>query len=283
MRRDLDLVLRQIRYQNKIFWRTPVAAFFTIGFPLMFLVLFTAIFGNDEISSLGVTTAQFYAPALAVFGAASATYTNLAVTTAIARDNGILKKIRGTPLPPSAYIAGRVGSAVFIALIAVVIMMGVGVIVYAVEIIGATLGAAFVTFVVGAAAFAALGLMVAALVPNGDSAPAVANATLLPLAFVSDIFIVTEDSPGWMEALGNFFPLKHFATAFGDAFDPTLTGSGFSWSGGDNEYAIGLHLAVIAAWGIGGALVAVRFFTWEPRGHRGGRQRRTRTEVSSGA
>jgi ABC-2 type transport system permease protein len=283
MRHDLSLVYLQIRYQNKIFWRTPVAAFFTIAFPLMFLVLFTAIFGNDEISSLGVTTAQFYAPALAVFGAASATYTNLAVTTAIARDEGILKKIRGTPLPPWAYIAGRVGSAVFIALIAVVIMMGVGVIVYGVEVIGSTLVAALVTFVAGAAAFAALGLMVAALVPNGDSSPAVANATLLPLAFVSDVFIVTEDSPGWMEALGNFFPLKHFAAAFGDAFNPTLTGSGFAWSGSGNEYAIGLHLAVIAAWGVGAAVVAVRYFKWEPQGHRTGRRKqRGSAQVSSG-
>lgn len=276
MKRYLDLVVRQISYQNKIFWRTPVAAFFTIGFPLMFLVLFTAIFGNDEISSLGVTTAQFYAPALAVFGAASATYTNLAVTTAIARDNGILKKIRGTPLPPSAYIAGRVGSAVLIALIAVVIMLGVGVVVYGVEIMASTLGAALVTLVVGAAAFAALGLMVAALVPNGDSSPAVANATLLPLAFVSDVFIVTEDSPGWMEALGNFFPLKHFATAFGEAFNPTLSGSGFAWSGSATEYAIGLHLAVIAAWGIGAALIAVRYFKWDPQGHRSSRKRSER-------
>jgi ABC-2 type transport system permease protein len=283
MRRDLALVLQQIRYQNRIFWRSPVSAFFTIVFPLMFLVLFTALFGNDEISSLGVTTAQFYAPALAVFGAASATYTNLSITTAIARDEGILKKIRGTPLPPSAYIAGRVGSAVWIALIAVVIMMTVGAVVYGVEIRGSTFVAAAVSFVVGAAAFAALGLMVAALVPNGDSAPAVAQATLLPIAFVSDVFIVTDDGPAWMEALGNIFPLKHFVAAFGDAFNPTLSGSGFAWSGSGDEYAVGAHLAVMAVWGIGAAIIAVRFFKWDPQGHRtGGRRGRSkRTGVLS--
>ena len=139
MPRDLELVYRQVRYQNKIFWRTPVSAFFTIVLPLMFLVLFTAIFGNDEIESLGVTTAQFYAPALAVFAAASATYSNLSITTAIARDEGILKKVRGTPLPPWAYIAGRVGSAVWIAVIAVIVMMMVGSVAYGVEIIGSTI------------------------------------------------------------------------------------------------------------------------------------------------
>ena len=135
----------------------------------MFLVLFTALFGNEEIAALGVTTAQFYAPALAVFGAASATYTNLSITTAISRDEGILKKVRGTPLPPSLYIAGRVGSAVWIALIAVIIMMTVGAVVYGVDVRGATFAAAALSFVLGAAAFAAVGLMVAALVPNGTA------------------------------------------------------------------------------------------------------------------
>lgn len=268
MGRDLRLILQQIRYQNRIFWRTPVSAFFTIVFPLMFLVLFTALFGNDEISNLGVTTAQFYAPALAVFGAASATYTNLAVTVAIARDEGILKRMRGTPLPPWVYIAGRVGSAVWIALIAVIVMLTVGAVVYGVEIRTGTLAAAVLSFVVGAAAFAALGLMVAGLVPNGDSAPAVANATLLPIAFVSDVFIVSDDTPGWIAAVGDFFPLKHFVGAFGDAFNPTLDGSGFAWAGTGNEYAIGLHLAVMAAWGIGAAVVALRFFKWNPQAGR---------------
>jgi ABC-2 type transport system permease protein len=275
MPRDLGLLVQQIKYQNKIFWRSPVSAFFTIVFPLMFLVLFTALFGNDEIAALGVTTAQFYAPALAVFGVASATYTNLSITTAISRDEGILKKVRGTPLPPWLYIAGRVGSAVWIALIAVVIMMTVGSVVYGVEIRGSTLAAAALTFLVGAATFAAVGLMVAALVPNGDSAPAVAQATLLPIAFVSDVFIVTDDTPTWMEALGNIFPLKHFVAAFGDAFNPSLSGSGFAWSGTDSEYAIGFHLAVMLAWGIGGAIIAIRYFKWEPQGHRRGSRRRS--------
>ncbi len=281
MSRDLGLLFQQIKYQNKIFWRSPVSAFFTIVFPLMFLVLFTALFGNEEIAALGVTTAQFYAPALAVFGAASATYTNLSITTAISRDEGILKKVRGTPLPPTIYIAGRVGSAVWIALIAVIIMMTVGSVVYGVDVRGETFAAAALSFVLGAAAFAAVGLMVAALVPSGDSAPAVAQATLLPIAFVSDVFVITEDTPAWMETLGNVFPLKHFVAAFGDAFNPTLSGSGFAWSGSDTEYAIGIHLAVMAAWGIGATIIAVRYFKWEPQGHRtGGRRRRKSAGIS---
>lgn len=263
---DPMLVWQQTRYQNKIFWRTPVAAFFTLVFPLMFLVLFTAIFGNDLIDELGVTTAQFYAPALAVFGAASATYTNLGVQTAMARDQGILKRIRGTPLPPWIYMAGRVGSAVWLALLAVLLMMAVGVLVYDVEVFARTLPAAAVSFVAGVVSFAALGLAVAALAPTGDSAPAITNATLLPVAFVSDVFIVTVDAPEWMRILGNIFPLKHFVAAFGDAFNPTLEGSGFAFSEAGNTYAIGGHVLVMLLWALVGVAAALRFFQWEPRG-----------------
>ena len=290
MGRELGLVFQQIRYQNKIFWRTPIAAFFTLAFPLMFLVLFAALFGTEEIVELGVTTAQFYAPALAVFGAASATYTNLATSTAIARDEGILKRVRGTPLPPWIYIAGRVGSALWMAVLAVLIMMSVGVVVFDVEVIARTLPAAILSFVVGATTFAALGLFVAAMITSGDSAPAVTNATLLPIAFVSDVFIAVENPPVWLETLGNIFPLKHFANSFGEAFHPALTGNGFAWTGtefsefiGTGEYAIGLHLVVMAVWGIAAAVLAVRYFRWDPRGSEGRVKRRRKREVGEPA
>ncbi len=278
---DRRLVWHQVRYQNKIFWRTPIAAFFTLVFPLMFLVVFTAVFGNDRIDELGITTAQFYAPALAVFAAASATYTNLAVSTAIVRDEGILKRVRGTPLPPWVYMTGRIGSAVWIALLAVTMMMSVGVVLFSVEIIGARLPAALAVFSVGVCCFAALGLTVAALVRDAESAPAVANATLLPLAFLSDIFIPAVDPSPWLEVAGNLFPLKHFAVAFSGAFNPTLSGDGWAWSGGPGEYAIGEDLAVMALWGIAAVLVALRTFTWEPRGREGRRGRRRRAKAAA--
>jgi ABC-2 type transport system permease protein len=268
---DFSLIWQQIRYQNKIFWRTPIAAFFTLVFPLMFLVLFTAIFGNDEIEGLGVTTAQFYAPGLAVFAAASATYTNLAIGTAMSRDNGILKRVRGTPLPPWIYIAGRIGSSIYIAAVAVVIMMGVAVAIYGVNVYLVTLPAVIVTFLVGVGCFAALGMLIAAISPNGDSTPAITNATLLPVAFISDIFIPIDDPPAWMEALGNFFPLKHFAEAFRDAFDPTLSGAQFHW--GD--------LAYMALWGVVAVVLAVRFFKWEPSKKGGGRKARKKEKVAA--
>ncbi|HEX9847248.1 MAG TPA: ABC transporter permease [Acidimicrobiia bacterium] len=250
----LRLVWSQIKYQNKIFWRTPIAAFFTLVFPLMLLVLFTAIFGNDQIEGLGVTTAQFYTPGLAVFAAVSATYTNLAIGTSISRDAGILKRVRGTPIPPVVYIAGRIGSAVYIAFLAVVVMMGVGIAFYGVELFPRTLAAALLTFLVGTSCFAALGMFVAAVSPNGDTTPAITNGTLLPIAFISDVFIPLNDPPGWMVVAGDFFPLKPFAVVFREAFDPTLSGAQFHWP----------ELGQLVVWGMVAAALAIRFFKWEP-------------------
>ena len=274
---DGKLAFLQVRYQNKIFWRTPIAAFFALVFPLMFLLVFVTIFGNDEIEFLGVSTAQFYAPALAVFGAATATYTNLSISTSIARDEGILKRMRGTPLPPRLYMAGRIGSAVWTALLAVVLLMAVGVVFYGIRIIGETFVAAVLTFLVGVACFAALGLLLAAWMPSGDAAPAVANATLLPLAFISNVFIPLEDPAPWLTFAGDLFPLKHFVTAFGDAFNPALHGSGFAWGASGAEYAMLEHLAVMAAWGVGAVLLTIRYFRWEPGGgERTGKKRKLR-------
>ncbi|MGH8913046.1 MAG: ABC transporter permease, partial [Acidimicrobiia bacterium] len=124
--------------------------------------------------------------------------------------------------------------------------------------------AALLTFIVGVGCFAALGMLVAAISPNGDAAPAITNATLLPIAFISDIFIPVADPPTWMEVTGNVFPLKHFAGAFRDAFDPTLTGAQLHWP----------ELGYLALWGILATILAVRLFEWEP--NRGSPERRRR-------
>ncbi|CAN5447122.1 ABC transporter permease [soil metagenome] len=260
---DRALIWDQIRYQNTIFWRTPVAAFFTLAFPLMFLIVFTLIFGNEEIPELGVTTAQFYAPALAVFGAVSATYTNLAIGTAISRDLGILKRVRGTPLPPWMYLAGRIGSAAYLAAISAAIMLGFGIAFFGVRIYPEAVPSLLITFAVGVACWSALGMLAAALSPSGESAPAVTNATLLPLAFISDIFIPPgSNTPGWVTTVGEIFPLKPFATAFQDAFNPQVIAATEGWLG----HVHWPELGVMATWGIGAVLLAIRLFRWEPKG-----------------
>ena len=261
------LLLGQIKYQNRIFFRNPMAAFFTLFFPLMIFVVFSLMFGNQEIEQLGVTTAQYYAPSMAVFAAVSATYTNLAVTTAYQRDQGILKRVRGVPLPAWGYMGGKIISAIMIATISVVIMMTIGVIFYGVQIYAATLPSAIVTFAIGVATFASLGLLVAAVVPSGEAATAVANATLLPLAFFSGVFIVpSADSPAWLDAVANFFPLKHFVEPFVAAFNPQTVGGGWDPA----------SLAYMTLWGVVAVALAIRWFKWEPPTGGGGRSRRKR-------
>lgn len=266
------LIWHLVRYHNRIFWRTPIAAFFTLVLPLMFLALFNLLFGGEvDPGPASISVAQFFAPSLAVFAAATATYSNLAIGTAIARDQGALKRIRGTPTPPWAYLASRVGSAIWMALLATVLMMAVGVLAYDVNVDVERLPAALLTFTVGVGAFSALGLALAALSPSGDAAPAIANATLLPLAFISNVFIPIEDPPRWLDVLATFFPLKHFVDAFQDAFNPFTT---------DLAFRAG-HLAVIAVWGVTGAVVALATFRWEPRG--GERARLTRRRAGAPA
>lgn len=265
------LIWQQTRYQNKIFWRTPISAFFTLAFPLLLLVVFGALFGSEEIDYLGITVAQYFAPALAVFAAASAGYTNIAIGTAYQRDEGILKRVHGSPLPGWIYMAGKVCSGVYTGAIAVIIMMTAGVVIYGVQIYPRTLLAAILTFLVGVACFASLGLLVAAVAPNGGAATAIANATLLPLAFFSGLFILTENPPGWVDAIGDFFPLKHFNEAFQAAFNPEATGMQFDWAA----------LGYMALWGVVAIVLAVRFFKWEARPSAGRKRRSRRSETAS--
>ena len=271
MARDYQLLWDQVRYQNKSFWRTPVAAFFTLIFPLMFLFLFNTLFGFEPDPGDPSLT-QFFAPSLAVFAAASATYTNIGIRVTIARDDGILKRMRGTPLPPRIYMAGVVGSAVWIALLGVLLMLAAGFLFYDLEFYAERLPAALVTFLVGSACFSALGLALAALSPTSETAPAIANATLLPLAFLSDVFLDTTEAPEWIQTVGDLFPLKHFVVPMQDAFNPFTTDAAWRW--GD--------LGVLGVWGIVGVAIALRYFKWEPRAESAAatsraRRRRART------
>jgi ABC-type multidrug transport system permease subunit len=126
---------------------------------------------------------------------------------------------------------------------------------YGVDLPTRTLPAAIVTLAVGSATFAALGLAVASLVPNSDAAPAVVNGVILPLTFISDLFIPMQAAPQWLTTFANFFPLRHLALATRTAFNPFETGLGFE----------PLHLLIVALWGVAAALFALRYFRWEPQ------------------
>lgn len=242
----IGLVLRQVRYENRSFWRNPAAAFFTFVFPLLFMVIFNVLFGAEA--------AGFFTPAIIVFGVVTATYTNLAMTVTIARDEGILKRVRGTPLPAWIYLAGRIGHAVAVGLLLVVIVAAFGALVYGVEVPWGALPAMLVLLAVASAAFSALGLGVTGLIPNADAAPAIVNATILPVLFVSNVFVPLSNAPEWLDAVSHALPVRHFADAMMDLYA----------RGADAGLPL-LEIGVIALWGAIGIGLALRFFTWEPR------------------
>jgi ABC-2 type transport system permease protein len=253
---DLALLWRQVRAQNKLFLRNPFAAFFSLAFPLMFLLLFGSLNGGGRIEELGnIRYIQFLAPGMLAFAVISTCYTGLATGVAINRDEGVLKRVRGTPLPPWVYIAARILSSVWFSVVSAVVMVAAAVPLFHLEVIGRMLPAAAVTLLLGAACFCALGMAVAAVIPNGEAAPVVANFTFFPVAFVSDLFFPTEGAPAWVGVVGVIFPVKHFANAMEATFNPLVQGSGFHWG----------HLGMLVLWTALAVVVAVRFFRWEPR------------------
>jgi ABC-2 type transport system permease protein len=249
------LTTRQVRYTNKAFWRNPASAFFTFAFPLMFLVIFTALLGNGTVLLGGrnVSQATYYVAAMAAFSVITACYTNIAISVSFQRDLGILKRTRGTPLPAAAYLTGRVIHAMIVAILLVILCAAFGKAFYHADVpSGVTLLKFAVILVVGAASFAALGLAVTAVIPNADASPAVVNASILPLLFLSGIFIpLGDNSPAWIRWVGRIFPVRHFA----DGMSAGFLGLPFKWS----------DVLIVALWGVAGLILAARFFSWEPR------------------
>ena len=240
------LVLRQVVYENRAFWRNPAAAFFTFAFPLIFLVIFTTIFGRDA--------ARFFTGGIMTLSIVSATFTNIAMSVTLAREEGVLKRIRGTPLPPIAYLLGRMLHAVAIGLILAVIVMAYGTI-QGVDVPWEGLPVLLASLIIGSAALCALGLAVSALIPNADAAPAVVNAAVLPLYFISNVFTPADQLPDWLDAVSKLFPIRHLADAVASVYSAAPAAP---------DMPLG-SLAVVALWGVGAALFALRFFRWEPR------------------
>jgi ABC-2 type transport system permease protein len=254
---ELAMAVRQVRWQNKAFWRNPAAAFFTFAFPLMFLVIFTGIFSDTQILPTGVKVkgSTYYTAGILAFAVITATYTNIANTVVAQRDEGILKRVRGTPLPGWAYLVGKILHSVLVMALLVVIVLTFGRVFYDVALPTRSAPAFLVSLLVGAAAFCAMGLATTAITPNVEAAPAVTNAIMLPLLFLSGVFFPVADAPAWMRLVANVFPVKHFLRATTEGFLPP-PGNPNGWHLGD--------LLVVVAWGLAALVFAVRRFRWEP-------------------
>jgi ABC-2 type transport system permease protein len=251
----MSLVLHQLRYDQKVFWRNPAAVFFTVAFPVILLLIFATVFGDQTIDVAGgIEITTYYVPAIITLAVISATMQTLAMSLVIAREDGRLKRGRGTPMPAWVFVVGRIGNSIVVATLMLAVVALLGKLLYGVPIPWARAPELLVVLAVGAASFSCLGIALTAAIPSQDAAAPIVNALLLPLYFLSGIFIPEDELPDGVIDFANHFPIRHFFEAFFDAY---VDGGGAALSWGD--------LAVVAAWGVAGLLLAIRFFRWTPR------------------
>jgi ABC-2 type transport system permease protein len=251
----VGMTASHVRYVNKAFWRNPASAFFTFAFPLMFLIIFTALLGHFTIrlGTRTINSSNYYVCSMAAFAVITACYNNIAITMSFQRDSGVLKRTNGTPLPGAVFMAARIIHSLLISILLVALTAAFGKAFYHASIpTGMTLVRFLIMLIVGAAAFCALGLAVTAVIPNADASAAIVNATILPLLFLSGIFIAFgSGTPGWILWIARIFPVRHFALGLQAGF----IGTAFSWT----------DVLIVGGWGLAGLFLAVRFFSWEPR------------------
>jgi ABC-2 type transport system permease protein len=251
----LRLTFSQLRYVNKAFWRNPTRAFFTFAFPLMFLVIFTSLLGGGTVhlGPLSIKLSSYYVAAMAAYGVIMACYNYIATSIVFQREAGILKRTNGTPLPSSSFLAARVIHAIVVAVLLVAITAAFGRLAYGVRVpTGMNLIDLLAMLAVGAAAFCALALALTGFIPDADASQPIVMVSIFPLLFLSGIFIAFGNStPSWILWVARIFPIRHFALGLQAAF----LGTPFAWT----------DVGIVAAWGVAGLVVAIRYFRWEPQ------------------
>jgi len=251
---DLKLVFRQFRYEQLTFWLNPIGAFFTIGFSTLFLILLGSTAGSSKIGNgLGATKLiQYYVPGFTAYGIMSACFSVLSISLVNRRELGLLKRLRLSPVPTWILMAAIFLSTMFIALIQVVVLVAVGRIGFSVH--GpANVVAFLLAIVVGMLVFTALGVATSTLVPNVDTAGPVVNVVYFILVFLSGLWYYIPSNSG-LARVASFFPVRHLILALFASFQ----GAGVSpWAWHD--------LGVMAIWGVGATIVALRRWQWSPR------------------
>lgn len=238
---------RQYRLERKMFWRNPSAAFFNFVLPLVFLALFGSIFaGQDE-------DLQVIVPGIAGMAVMATTFSALAMNITYLREFGVLKRIHGTPLPTSAYVAGIAGNAVTNTALQVALITSAGSLIFGLG--WPTEWTALVVYVViGVVCFASLGVALSHVIPNFDSAPAYVNAVFLPTIFISGVFYDAGHVPEFLRVIAEALPLKHLIDGLSGAM---VHGEGLA----DNLAGLG----VLLVWTAAGLVLAIRGFSWDSR------------------
>jgi len=245
----------QMRSDLTRFWRNPQSRYFTLLLPIVFLLIFAAIFeGNTIIDGRAVKLTTFYVPGIMTLGIISATYVNLTVSVVARRESGELKRVRGTPLPARVVIASRAAVGIAVAMVMCAVLIVIGRLAYGVPIPVGSMPGLVLAVVVGAASFCCLGFAVSSFITETDAAAPLANLTVLPLYFISGVFIPEDQIPELLHDIANLFPIRHLSQALLISFT-TAEGTGIRV--GD--------LLIVATWGAAGLVIASRTFRWSPR------------------
>jgi ABC-2 type transport system permease protein len=248
----MRLLLHEVRAQQKLFWRNRESAIFTFLLPIIFFLMFGAIYGDSTVEKR-YRGAAFLVAGMIGYGVASVAFAGLAITMVIRRESGVLKRVRATPLPPATYILAVLVSTLIVFLVEAAIIVLLGRVLYGVRLPEQPLSLAL-ALLLGATCFAALGLGVTSLVRSAEGASGVINVVYLPMAIISGTFFSTRNYPGVLKGLAEALPLTHFTLLTRHIMldDRPI------WTQGR---AVG----AVALWGAIGLVAAIRGFRWEPR------------------
>jgi ABC-2 type transport system permease protein len=193
-------------------------------------------------------------PGISALAVIAASFVNLVISITTLRESGVLKRRRSTPVPSWVLIAGRTLTAIGISLGTMVALLAVGRLAYGVRLPARTIPGVALTAVVGAATFCVLGYGLSTVIHSADAAQPMVQAIMLPLYFISGVFIPNVNLPGWLRHVAEVFPVQHLADGLHHAYDPAATGTGIVWS----------DIGVLALWAGIGLVVALRRFSWTP-------------------
>ncbi len=244
---DATLAWRQYRLERRMFWRNPTAAFFSFVLPLLFLALFGAVFSNDPAQL------EVIVPGIAGLSVMATTFNALANQMTFLREQGVLKRMHGTPLPGKAYLTGILGNAATNAVIQILIIVLASRLVFDLGWPKDWVELAVFTLL-GVACFASLGVAFSHVIPNFEAAPAYTNLVFLPVLFISGVFYDVDEVPNALRDIAEALPLVHVIDGLAGAF---VTGEGLSDHVAD--------LVVLGLWTAAGVVLAIRGFTWSAR------------------
>jgi ABC-2 type transport system permease protein len=258
--RFAHLAAHQFRYDLRAFFRNRQSQFFTLALPVLFLVIFASVFGGQghtvAVAGGRIDTSVSYVPGIMALGIIAAAFINLVISVTAQRETGVLKRRRATPIPAGAIIAGRALTAIVTALAISLVLLIIGWAAYGADVPARTGPALALTVVVGAVAFCCLGFALASMIHDQDSAQPVTQAVMLPLYFISGVFVASSTLPHWLVNVADVFPVRHLVAALLTAYNPHTHGAGVA----------GTDLLIVAIWGVAGLAVALRRFSWYPLG-----------------